>query len=180
MFDGKKILITGGAGSLGKALTKRLLSYDVDTIRVYSRNESKQVEMQSQLDDKRIRYFIGDVRDLPRLHRAMESIDIVFHAAALKHVPITEYSPFETVKTNVLGSQNIIDACIEENVELAVGISTDKAVSPLNAYGSTKLLMEKLFVTAKNYLDKKNIEQNSFHYVMEMFLGAAVLLFQCS
>ena len=102
-----------------------------------------------------VRGFIGDVRDLPRLTRALEDVDIVFHAAALKHVPIIEYNPFEAIKTNVIGSQNVIDACLHENVEIAVGIGTDKAVSPLNTYGATKLLMEKLFVTANNYLDKR-------------------------
>jgi len=102
-----------------------------------------------------VRYFIGDIRDLPRLQRALEDIDIVFHAAALKHVHVVEYNPFEAIKTNVIGSQNIIDACLQENVETAVCVSTDKAVSPLNTYGATKLLMEKLFVTAHNYLNKE-------------------------
>lgn len=154
MFEGKKILITGGTGSLGQALTKRLLQYDVDTIRIFSRNESKQVEMENDIHDERLRFFIGDIRDYNRLTRALEDVDIVFHAAALKHVPVVEYNPFEAVKTNVIGTENVIEACIHENVEIAVGIGTDKAVSPLNAYGATKLLMEKLFVTAGNYLDK--------------------------
>ena len=155
MLDGKRILITGGTGSLGFALTKKLLETNVEIIRIYSRNESKQVEMQDQLDDPRLRFLIGDVRDLERLTKAMEDIDIVFHTAALKHVPIVEYNPFEAIKTNVLGSQNVIDACLKENVEVAVCIGTDKAVSPLNTYGATKLLMEKLFVTASNYLKKE-------------------------
>ena len=154
MFEGKKILITGGTGSLGQALTKRLLENDVDTIRIFSRNEEKQIKMQSNFSDKRLRFFIGDVRDKDRLTRALEDIDIVFHAAALKHVPIIEYNPFEAIKTNVIGSQNIIDACLEENVEKAICVGTDKAVSPLNTYGATKLLMEKLFVSADNYLNK--------------------------
>jgi len=154
MFKDKTVLITGGTGSLGYALTKRLLQLGVGKIRIYSRNESKQIEMESEFDDSRIRYFIGDVRDLPRLTRAMEDVDIVFHAAALKHVPVIEYNPFEAIKTNVIGSQNIIDACLHENVERAVCIGTDKAVSPFNTYGATKLLMEKLFVTAENYINK--------------------------
>jgi len=154
VFDGKKILITGGTGSLGNALTSRLLNYDVDTIRIFSRNENKQITMESKFNDDRLRFLLGDVRDYPRLVRAMEDIDIVFHAAALKHVPIIEYNPFEAIKTNVIGSQNVIDACLKENVEKAVAIGTDKAVSPLNTYGATKLLMEKLFVTASNYLQK--------------------------
>ena len=153
MLDGKRILITGGTGSLGFALTKKLLGTNVEIIRIYSRNESKQVEMQDQLDDPRLRFLIGDVRDLERLTKALEDIDIVFHAAALKHVPVVEYNPFEAIKTNVLGSQNVIDACLKENVEVAVCIGTDKAVSPLNTYGATKHLMEKLFVTASNYIN---------------------------
>lgn len=155
MFEGKKILITGGTGSLGIALTKRLLESNVDTIRIFSRNESKQIDMESKFDDERIRYFLGDIRDYKRLVRAIEDVDIVFHAAALKHVPKIEYNPFESIKTNVIGSQNVIDACIETNVKKAICIGTDKAVSPLNTYGATKLLMEKLFVTANNYLDPK-------------------------
>jgi UDP-N-acetylglucosamine 4,6-dehydratase/5-epimerase len=152
-FKGKKILITGGTGSLGQALTKRLLEEDVDVIRIFSRNENKQVTMEQEFQNKKLRFLIGDIRDLPRLQRAMEDIDIVFHAAALKHVPVVEYNPFEAINTNVIGSQNVIDACLHENVEIAVAVGTDKAVSPLNTYGATKLLMEKLFVTASNYLD---------------------------
>jgi len=153
MFEGKKILITGGTGSLGQALTKRLLENDVDTVRIFSRNEDKQVTMRSEILDERLRFFIGDIRDFDRLTRALEDIDIVFHAAALKHVPVVEYNPFEAIKTNVIGSQNVINACLHENVETAVAVGTDKAVSPLNTYGATKLLMEKLFVTAQNYLN---------------------------
>jgi len=151
MFDGKIVLITGGTGSLGHALTKRLLESKVKQIRIFSRNELKQIEMESKFRDNRLRFLIGDIRDLPRLLRAMEGVDIVFHAAALKHVPKVEYNPFESIKTNVQGSQNVIDACISSNVERAICVSTDKAVSPLNTYGATKLLMEKLFVTAQRY-----------------------------
>ena len=152
MFENKKILITGGTGSLGKALTKRLLESKVDTIRIFSRNESKQVDMENELSDSRLRFLIGDVRDRDRLEAALEDIDIVFHAAALKHVPRIEYNPFESIKTNVIGSQNVIDAALKQNVEKAICISTDKAVSPLNTYGATKLLMEKLFITANNFM----------------------------
>ena len=155
MFKGKKVLITGGTGSLGSALTQRLLTENVDTIRIFSRNENKQLEMDSKFHDDRLRFLLGDVRDYNRLTRACEDIDIVFHAAALKHVPIIEYNPFEAIKTNVMGSQNVIDACLEEDVEKAICIGTDKAVSPLNTYGATKLLMEKLFITASNYLKKE-------------------------
>ena len=155
MFDGKKVLITGGTGSLGQALTKHLLKKNVDTIRILSRNESKQIEMESNFNDDRLRFLLGDVRDAERLSRAFEDVDIVFHAAALKHVPVIEYNPFEAIKTNVIGSQNVIDACLENNVSKAICVGTDKAVSPLNTYGATKLLMEKLFVTASNYLNKE-------------------------
>jgi|TARA_B110000495_G_C22935576_1_gene547115 UDP-N-acetylglucosamine 4,6-dehydratase len=153
MFEGKKILITGGTGSLGQALTERLLKLDVDSIRIFSRNESKQVEMESKFENEKLRFLIGDIRDLPRLERALEDIDIVFHAAALKHVPLIEYNPFEGIKTNIIGTQNLIDASIKQNVERVIGIGTDKAVSPLNAYGATKQLMEKLFITSNNFLN---------------------------
>ncbi|RZD45218.1 MAG: hypothetical protein CXT78_05465 [Thaumarchaeota archaeon] len=155
MFQGKIVLITGGTGSLGQALTHRLLENDVKTIRIFSRNENKQIEMESKFNDDRLRFLLGDIRDKDRLTRATEGVDYVFHAAALKHVPKIEYNPFESIKTNVIGSQNVIDACLEANVKKAICIGTDKAVSPLNTYGATKLLMEKLFVTANNYLDPK-------------------------
>ena len=155
MYKNKKILITGGTGSLGTALTKRLLSMDVEQIRIFSRNEFKQISMESEIYDDRLRFLIGDVRDQKRLRRAIEDVDIVFHAAALKHVPKIEYNPFEAIKTNVEGSQNVIDACLENDIERAVCIGTDKAVSPLNTYGATKLLMEKLFVNAQQYSNPK-------------------------
>ena len=154
MLDGKKILITGGTGSLGQSLTKRLLATNVDTVRILSRNESKQVNMESEFNDKRLRFLIGDVRDFERLKTAFEDIDIVYHAAALKHVPLIEYNPFEAIKTNVQGSQNVIDASLSQDVEKVICIGTDKAVSPLNTYGATKLLMEKLFVSANNFLNE--------------------------
>jgi len=155
MFNNKKILITGGTGSLGQALTKKLLEKNVDTIRIFSRNESDQIKMENTFNNSKLRFLLGDIRDKERLIRATEDIDIVFHAAALKHVPKIEYNPFEAIKTNVVGSQNVIDACLINNVEKAICVGTDKAVSPLNTYGATKLLMEKLFVTANNYLDPK-------------------------
>ena len=151
MLDGKKVLITGGTGSLGTALTRRLLTTNVDTIRIFSRDELKQVEMSSKFNEKRLRFLIGDVRDKERLMHALEDIDIVIHAAALKHVPVIEYNPFEAVKTNVNGSQNLIEACLKNNVEKVIAIGTDKAVAPLNTYGTTKLLMERLFVSANYY-----------------------------
>ena len=155
MFKGKKILITGGTGSLGTALTKKLLSLDVEQIRIFSRNEFKQISMESELNDDRLRFLIGDIRDEKRLIRATEGVNIVYHAAALKHVPKVEYNSVEAVKTNVEGSQNVIEACLVNDVERAVCIGTDKAVSPLNTYGATKLLMEKLFVNAQHYSNPK-------------------------
>ena len=151
MFDGKKILITGGTGSLGTALTKKILETNVDTIRIFSRDEWKQVQMESEIKDKRLRFLIGDVRDKDRLSRSLENIDIVIHAAALKQMPVAEYNPFEAVKTNVIGTENLIEACLDNNVESVLAIGTDKSVSPLNTYGATKLLMERLFVSANFY-----------------------------
>ena len=151
IFAGKKILITGGTGSLGQALTKRLLEMGANTIRIFSRNESKQIEMEDNITDDRLRFFIGDVRDFHRLSKAVEGVDFVFLTAALKHVPKIEYNPFEAIKTNVVGTQNVIEASLGANVDKAVCVSTDKAVSPLNTYGATKLLAEKLFVSANNY-----------------------------
>ncbi len=154
LFKNKRILITGGTGSLGQALTKKLLKLDVDAIRILSRNESKQVDMNEEFNDDRLRFLIGDIRDKERLIKSLEDIDIVFHAAALKHVPVIEYNPFEAIKTNVIGSQNIIDAAVAQDVKKVICIGTDKSVSPLNTYGATKLLMEKLFVTANNFISK--------------------------
>ena len=164
LFKNKKILITGGTGSLGKSLTKKLLQLDVNTVRIFSRDELKQSEMQTKFNDKRLRFLIGDIRDKERLYRAFEDIDIVFHAAALKQVPVAEYNPFEAVKTNVQGSQNIIDACLDNKVKIAIGIGTDKAVSPLNTYGATKLLMERIFVSANNYRGNRDIRFSCVRY----------------
>ncbi|MGI0056210.1 MAG: SDR family NAD(P)-dependent oxidoreductase [Nitrosarchaeum sp.] len=158
MFDGKKVLITGGTGSLGTALTKKLLKTNVDTIRIFSRDEWKQVHMQSEIKDERLRYFIGDVRDKERLSRALENVNIVIHAAALKQMPVAEYNPFEAVKTNIIGTQNLIEACLDNDVEMALAIGTDKAVSPVNTYGATKLLMERLFVSGNFYKGNHKIK----------------------
>ena len=155
MYKNKTILITGGTGSLGYALTKKLLEQKPKSIRIFSRNESKQVEMESEFDDSRLRFFMGDVRDSKRLFYALEDVDIVFHAAALKHVPKIEYNPFESIKTNVIGSQNIIDNSLRQDVEKVICVGTDKSVSPFNTYGATKLLMEKLFVSANNYINRE-------------------------
>ena len=151
MFENKKILITGGTGSLGTALTARLLKTDVDIIRIFSRDELKQSQMESQFNNDRLRFLIGDVRDKERLEKAVEDVNMVIHTAALKQVPVIEYNPFEAIKTNVQGSQNLVEACLKKDVEFALAIGTDKAVSPFNTYGATKLLMERLFVSANYY-----------------------------
>ena len=151
MFENKKILITGGTGSLGAALTARLLKTDVDIIRIFSRDELKQSQMKLQFNNDRLRFLIGDVRDQERLEKAVEDVNMVIHTAALKQVPVIEYNPFEAVKTNVQGSQNLVEACLKNDVGFALAIGTDKAVSPFNTYGATKLLMERLFVSANYY-----------------------------
>ena len=173
IFAGKKILITGGTGSLGQALTKRLLEIGANTIRIFSRNESKQIEMEDNIKDDRLKFFIGDVRDFQRLLKAVEGADFVFHTAALKHVPKIEYNPFEAIKTNVVGSQNVIDASLDANVDKVVYVGTDKAVSPLNTYGATKLLAEKLFVSANNYLDKEKYKTKFFAVRYGNVLGSS-------
>lgn len=164
MFNNKTILITGGTGSLGKELTKKLLSSDPKTIRIFSRDENKQVLMEEEFQDDRLRFFIGDVRDKERLRRAIENVDIVIHAAALKHVPVAEYNPFEFVKTNIDGSQNVIDVSMDAEVDTCLAISTDKAVSPLNLYGATKLAMEKLFIAANHYRGKRKTKFSCVRY----------------
>ncbi len=154
-WSGKTVLITGGTGSFGKHLTKVLLEkYSPKAIRIFSRDELKQHEMRQVFrddGDSRMRYFIGDVRDLDRLKRAMEGVDFVVHAAALKQVPSCEYNPFEAVKTNIYGTQNVIDASIDLGVEKAIAVSTDKAVNPVNLYGATKLCAEKVFIQGNAY-----------------------------
>ena len=151
MFNKKTILITGGTGSFGKQFVKTILSrYKPHKIIIFSRDELKQYEMAQKYSDGCMRYFIGDVRDLPRLQKAMRDVDYVVHAAALKHVPIAEYNPMECIKTNIMGAQNVIDAAIENNVKKVIALSTDKAASPINLYGASKLASDKLFVAANN------------------------------
>jgi UDP-N-acetylglucosamine 4,6-dehydratase len=152
-LDGASILITGGTGSLGKSLVHYLLSQTkVRRIAILSRDELKQQQLRNQFhNDPRLRWFLGDIRDLDRLKRAFHGVDFVIHAAALKQVDTGEYNPMEFIKTNVLGSQNVIDASIEAGVKRVVALSTDKASSPINLYGATKLTADKLFVAANNY-----------------------------
>lgn len=151
-LDNKVILVTGGTGSFGREFTSIVLKeYNPKAIRILSRDELKQLQMSQQFKDDRLRFFIGDVRDKDRLHRAMNGVDIVVHAAALKQVPSAEYNPFEAVKTNILGAANAIDAAIDNNVGKVMFIGTDKAVHPVNLYGATKLVAEKLFIQANAY-----------------------------
>ena len=152
IFKDKKILVTGGTGSIGSEIVRCLLQYDPDVVRILSRDETKQFEFEQELGNpENVRFLIGDVRDKDRLKRAFEGIDIVFHAAAMKHVPACEYNPFEAVKTNVYGTQNVIDASLDNNVGKVIAISTDKAASPINTMGATKLLAEKLVIDANYY-----------------------------
>jgi len=151
MLNGKNILITGGTGSFGKQFVKTILKhYTPNKIIIYSRDELKQYEMAQRFNDPCMRYFIGDVRDKERLISAMNGIDYVVHAAALKHVPIAEYNPMECIKTNINGAQNVIDASLHCGVSRVIALSTDKAASPINLYGATKLASDKLFVAANN------------------------------
>jgi UDP-N-acetylglucosamine 4,6-dehydratase (inverting) len=182
MLNGKSILITGGTGSFGKAFTKTVLERypDVRRLVIYSRDELKQFEMAQTFSDKdypAIRYFIGDVRDEARLRRALEGIDIVVHAAALKQVPAAEYNPFECIKTNVLGAQNLIEACLDSKVERLVALSTDKAAAPINLYGATKLCSDKLFVAANNIQGARGIKFSVVRYGNVMGSRGSVIPF---
>lgn len=151
MFDGLSIFISGGTGSFGRAFVKRLLSdYQPKRVVVFSRDELKQYEMSQEFDAPCMRYFLGDVRDEQRLQQAMRGIDLVIHAAALKQVPAAEYNPTECIRTNVNGAENIIAAALQNGVKKVIALSTDKAASPINLYGATKLLSDKLFVAANN------------------------------
>ena len=155
MFDDKSILITGGTGSFGQKFIKALLAkWKPARVVVFSRDELKQFEMQQTFSAPCMRYFIGDVRDAERMKQAMRGIDYVVHAAALKQVPAAEYNPTECIRTNVNGAENVINAAIENGVEKVVALSTDKAASPVNLYGATKLLSDKLFVAANNLVGK--------------------------
>ncbi len=165
MFNDKNILITGGTGSFGKQFVATLLKkYKPNKIIIYSRDELKQFEMAQQYNQKCMRYFIGDIRDAKRLQKAMQEVDIVVHAAALKHVPIAEYNPMECIKTNIIGSQNVIDACLANNVPFTIALSTDKAASPANLYGASKLASDKLFVAANNLTGKHKIKFSVVRY----------------
>ena len=165
-WSNKVVLVTGGTGSFGKKFIRRLLNeYHPAKLIVFSRDELKQHEMrQSGFNHPNLRYFIGDVRDLSRLQRAFEGVDIVVHTAALKQVPACEYNPMEAVKTNILGSSNVIDAALDAGVEKVLALSTDKAVSPVNLYGATKLAAEKLFIQSNYYAGLKDTRLSCTRY----------------
>ena len=169
MLNNKSILITGGTGSFGKEFVKQiLLKYPkIKKLVIYSRDELKQFEMSLVYNEKKypgIRYFLGDIRDLGRLNLALQNIDIIVHAAALKHVTAAEYNPFEFVKTNIIGSQNIVDACLNNNVSNVIALSTDKAVAPANLYGATKLCSDKIFISANNVKGSRNLKFSVVRY----------------
>ncbi len=181
MLNQKSILITGGTGSFGKGLIRTVLKhYDPKKIIVYSRDEMKQFEMQQEFPESKyecLRYFIGDVRDLSRLTTAMNEVDFVIHAAALKQVPASEYNPFEAVKTNVIGSQNVIEASIYTGVKRVIALSSDKAAAPINLYGATKLCADKLFVAANNYSGGHDVKFSVVRYGNVMGSRGSVIPF---
>lgn len=165
MFDGKSIMITGGTGSFGQSFVATVLArYRPQRLIVFSRDELKQYEMQRVFNDGCLRYFLGDVRDRARLHQAMHGVDYVVHAAALKQVPAAEYNPMECVKTNVHGAENVIDAALANNVEKVVALSTDKAANPVNLYGATKLVSDKLFMAANNIAGRRRARLSVVRY----------------
>ncbi len=167
MLNDKAILITGGTGSFGKAFTRYVLeNYNPKKIIIYSRDEFKQYMMQNEFKEykSKLRFFIGDVRDKERLMRAFEGVDYVIHAAAMKQVPACEYNPAEAIKTNIHGAQNVIDAALDKGVKKVVALSTDKAVNPVNLYGGTKLVSDKLFIAANAYAGEKDINFSIVRY----------------
>lgn len=182
MLNNKSILITGGTGSFGKKFTEMILSKypDVERLVIYSRDELKQFDMSQKFNDKdypQIRYFIGDVRDYPRFKRACEGIDVIIHAAALKQVPAAEYNPDEFVKTNIGGAQNVIDAAMATDVKVVVALSTDKAAAPINLYGATKLVSDKLFIAANNMKGKRDLRFSVVRYGNVMGSRGSVIPF---
>jgi len=154
-YHGKKILVTGSAGSIGSQMVSKLIEMKPEVIRILDNNETGLFELEQRFGSEMIRPLVGDVRDIERIRRAVEDVDLVFHAAALKHVPLCEYNPFEAVKTNVYGTQNVIDACLDEEIEKFILISTDKAVNPVNVMGATKLLAERLTTSANLYKGRR-------------------------
>jgi UDP-N-acetylglucosamine 4,6-dehydratase (inverting) len=181
-LSGKQLLITGGTGSLGNALVRHILHKfpDIKRLVIFSRDEQKQFQMAQEFSSQKypaMRYFIGDIRDYDRLKRALKGIDYVIHAAAMKHVPIAEYNPMECVKTNILGAENLINACLETEVSRVVALSTDKAAAPINLYGATKLASDKLFVAANNITGWNPIKFSVVRYGNVMGSNGSVIPF---
>lgn len=179
IFNKKTILITGGTGSFGQRFIETVAKrYKPKKIIIYSRDELKQFDLQKKIKANQLyRFFLGDVRDLDRLNKAMEGVDYVVHAAALKQVPATEYNPFEAIKTNIIGAKNVIDAAIKNGVKKVVALSTDKAAAPINLYGATKLASDKLFISANNFIGKKDIKFSVVRYGNVMWSRGSVIPF---
>jgi UDP-N-acetylglucosamine 4,6-dehydratase (inverting) len=182
MLNFKSILITGGTGSFGKMFTKMILERypDVKRLVIYSRDELKQFDMAQIYPENKypqVRFFIGDVRDLPRFKRACEGIDVIIHAAALKQVPAAEYNPDEFIKTNIMGAQNVIDGALATDVKIVVALSTDKAAAPINLYGATKLVSDKLFIAANNIKGKRDLRFSAVRYGNVMGSRGSVIPF---
>jgi len=164
-LSAKTVLVTGGTGSFGRAFTQiALRNYRPKKLIIFSRDELKQYHMQQEFHDPCLRYFLGDVRDVERLYRAFEGVDIVIHTAALKQVPMAEYNPFEVIKTNIIGAENVINAALERGVEKVLALSSDKAANPINLYGATKLCADKLFVAANSYAGGKGTRFSVVRY----------------
>ncbi|MCI4666997.1 MAG: polysaccharide biosynthesis protein [Bacteroidia bacterium] len=177
LFEGKDILVTGGCGSIGSEIVKQLIPFDPKRVRVLDNSESGHFNLNQKIKSNRIRNLIGDVRDRDRILRAAEGVDYIFHAAALKHVPFCEYNPFEAVYTNVIGTKHVVEAAIENNVQKMVGISTDKAVSPINTMGATKLLGERIIINAPLGTSQTNFACVRFGNVLNS-VGSVIPLFR--
>jgi UDP-N-acetylglucosamine 4,6-dehydratase len=182
LLNNKSVLITGGTGSFGQSFAERILNDypDLKRLVIFSRDELKQYEMgckKSFSNNPKVRFFIGDIRDSDRLRRALENIDIVIHAAAMKQVPAAEYNPFECIKTNVIGAQNLIEACLDSNVTQVVALSTDKAAAPINLYGATKLCSDKLFTAANTIVGERNLKFSVVRYGNVMGSRGSVIPF---
>src|SRR5688572_5717246 len=176
VLDGKSILITGGTGSFGRAFTRAILAHgNPKKVIVFSRDEQKHHAMQTEFGDPRIRYFVGDVRDANRMHLALRSVDMVVHAAGMKHVHVCEYNPIEAINTNITGTVNVIQAALDQGVEKVVGVSTDKAVAPVNLYGASKLCLEKLLVAANSYSGDRSTRFSVVRYGNVMGSAGSVI-----
>ena len=175
VLDGKSVLVTGGTGSFGKAFVEKALASKAKKVIVFSRDEQKHYQLERHFTDRRVRFFVGDIRDRDRLQTALRDVDVVVHAAAMKHVPICEYNPIEAVQTNVNGARNLIEAAMANGVERVIALSTDKAVSPANLYGATKLCMEKLLIAANAYAGDRRTRFSVVRYGNVMGSAGSVI-----